>query len=52
VPPITPATKDAAGCRLIDADALRHGTFPRSTSQENPRDEILDVAHPHPARET
>src|SRR3954453_21734568 len=37
---------------VYDANGLRHGTFRRSASQENPRDKILDVAHPHPARAT
>jgi hypothetical protein len=57
---MTPIRRDTnhdgdKGCAVLpvyDADGLRHGAFRRSTSQENPRDKILEVALPHPARET
>jgi len=49
---MTPIRRDTnhdgdKGCAVLpvyDADGLRHGAFRRSTSQENPRDKILEVA--------
>jgi hypothetical protein len=52
VPPITIAIKMRRIAALSMPTALATGLFRLSMSQEKPARRILDVAHPHTARET